>query len=155
MSVLKHVLEIYLENAQAFDEIWMLMACSPLIRARDYINASQLLDSTKGDKALLAVAEYPVPIQWAFRISDKEGVLQPVQPGAFAIRSQDLEKSYFDAGAFSAFPVDQVLGSEGAGADNAFIGFPLEKDQVVDIDEEADWKLAEALYRSRRLSNSQ
>ena len=41
----------------------------------------------------MAVTEYPVPIEWAFELQES-GVLQPINKGAFAMRSQDLKKKY-------------------------------------------------------------
>jgi N-acylneuraminate cytidylyltransferase len=70
-----------------------------------------------------------------------------MQPGMFAIRSQDLEKKYFDAGVFSAFPTARVLASKGAGSDADFVGYMLPKGRAIDIDDEADWMLAEAMYK--------
>lgn len=68
----------------------------------------------------------------------------------FALRSQDLAKKYFDAGVFAAFPAATVQASEGAGSDAGFIGHILPKSKAIDIDDEADWALAEATYRSHR-----
>ena len=65
----------------------------------------------------------------------------------FAVRSQDIRKKYFDAGAFAVFPSSIVLGSTGAGSDNGFVGYVLPKGHGIDIDDESDWRLAEALYR--------
>lgn len=53
--------------------------------------------------------------------------LTPAQPGMFAIRSQDLEKKYFDAGVFTAFPAARVRAPESAGSDADFIGYILPK----------------------------
>ena len=67
----------------------------------------------------------------------------------FAVRSQDIAKKYFDAGVFTAFPTATVQASEGAGSDDGFIGHILPKSKAIDIDDEADWVLAEAMYRAR------
>ena len=65
------------------------------------------------------------------------------------MRSQDLEKKYFDSGSFAAYSAATVQASQGAGSDSSFIGFILPKTKCVDIDDEEDWMLAEALYRLR------
>jgi pseudaminic acid cytidylyltransferase len=148
IPVLKYVLERFVNIGKVFNQVWMLMPCSPLIEASDYVLAARLLDNAPQDSALLAVTEYPVPIEWAFSCSDSDFRLNPVYPGKFSLRSQDLEKRYFDAGAFSAFPTAQVISSEGAGSDDSFVGFSLAKHKVVDIDEESDWVLAESLYKA-------
>lgn len=148
MSVLRHATQEYANSGLYFDEVWLLMACSPLIDARDLSSAATLFQLAGNEQPLLAVSEYPVPIEWAF-IRSENGGLTPVLPGMFAVRSQDLEKRYFDAGNFAVFPASRVLGSQDAGSDCGFIGYVLPKGTAIDIDDEQDWELAEAIYRSR------
>lgn len=148
MPVLKYVTETYASYGQQFDQVWLLMACAPLVESTDLRQAARLFDQSGGISPVLAISEYPVPIEWAFsRASD--GRMTPVQPGMFAVRSQDLEKKYFDAGVFTAFPSATVQASEGAGSDAGFIGYVAPKGKAIDIDDEVDWALAEAMYRMR------
>ena len=147
MPVLRHVVKEYAQRRLLFKEVWLLMACAPLIDVQDLRKAAVLFREAGASKPILAVAEYPAPIEWAFR-RDQDGVLTAIQKGMFAVRSQDLEKRYFDSGSFVAFPVDRVLDSEGAGSDSGFIGYVLPKGKAIDIDDEQDWQLAEALFRT-------
>jgi pseudaminic acid cytidylyltransferase len=149
MPVLKYVAETYASRGQLFDQVWLLMACAPLVESADLQQAAQLFDQTGGTNPVLAISEYPVPIEWAFSRA-LDGKLTPVQPGMFAVRSQDIAKKYFDAGAFTAFPTATVQASEGAGSDVGFVGHILPKGKAIDIDDEADWALAEAMHRSQR-----
>lgn len=148
MPVLRYVAEEYAKRDQHFDEIWLLMACAPLIDAQDLEKAATLFREAGSKQPLLAVSEYPAPIEWAFS-RGANGALTPVQAGMFAVRSQDIEKRYFDAGSFAVFPVARVLESHGAGSDSDFIGYVLPKGTAIDIDDEQDWQLAEAIYRVR------
>ena len=145
LPVLKDVMEKFVSIGQSFDQIWLLMACSPLIEDRDLINAAKLFEMEGGKSPVIGVTEYPVPIEWAFTRS-ANGNLSPIHPGMFAIRSQDLEKKYFDAGAFAIFPSEKIQSAEGAGSDNEFIGYVISKDKAIDIDDEADWNFAEAMF---------
>ena len=153
MAVLRHVAQEYLKRGEDFDEIWLLMACAPLVDAKDLVSAASLFQDAGGQHPLLAVSEYPAPIEWAFSRS-QNGALTPVQAGMFAVRSQDLEKCYFDAGSFAVFPSKRVLESEGAGSDSGFIGYPLPKGMAIDIDNEQDWQLAEAIYRVKAVRSA-
>lgn len=146
MPVLKYVTEAYSSYGQTFDQVWLLMACAPLVEVTDLQQAAELFDHSGGINPVLAVSEYPVPIEWAFSCAS-DGKLTPVQPGMFAIRSQDLGKKYFDAGAFVIFPAQVVQRSDRAGSDAEFIGHTIPRGNAIDIDDEADWKLAEAMYR--------
>tara|TARA_Y100001978_G_C23657855_1_gene417006 strand:- start:284 stop:1036 length:753 start_codon:yes stop_codon:yes gene_type:complete len=146
MPVLSFVINKYLEKNLIFDEIWLLYACSPLIDSSDLISASKLF-STQLDfkKPLLAVAEYPVPIEWSFFQKD-DGQLVPRFPGKFLERSQDLECSYFDSGTFAIFTKNNIKKQPSQDDDSGFIGFRLPKKKAIDIDSEEDWEIAEAIY---------
>jgi pseudaminic acid cytidylyltransferase len=146
MPVLRYAAQEYANRGVHFDEVWLLMACAPLIDAKDLSTAATLFQQAGSEQPLLAVSEYPAPIEWAFSRGEN-GALTPVQAGMFAVRSQDLEKRYFDAGSFAVFPASRVLESQGAGSDSGFIGYVLPKGKAIDIDDEQDWQLAEAVYR--------
>lgn len=145
MPVLKYVLEEYLNRGISFDSVVLLMACAPLITQHDLREASKLYDSYEGIRSVLAVAEYPCPIEWAFR-REHNGALLPVQSGMFSIRSQDLEAAYYDAGQFCFMPSQRVLSAEGAGSDEGFVGYPIQRQQAIDIDTIEDWQFAEIVY---------
>jgi len=145
MPVLKYVLETYHDRGIEFEEVTLIMACVPLLEAEDLIQASKLKAENSHQKKVLGVAPYPVAVEWAFK-RHVDGTMLPVQPGMFSVRSQDLDVKYFDAGLFCFLSAEEVLASEGAGTDNAFLGQIVPKYKVVDIDEPEDWILAEALY---------
>ncbi len=147
MPVLKYVLAEYQKRGEVFDSVCMIMACAPLIKPDDLIQAQALFSQFKGKKQVLAVTQYPVPIEWAYDREDN-GRLIPVQPGAFAIRSQDIGPKYYDAGVFIFMPAKSVIESEFAGDDSNFIGYVLPKNRTVDIDDPQDLLLAEALYKT-------
>jgi N-acylneuraminate cytidylyltransferase len=151
MPVLRYVLDEYAKLGRRFDEVAMLMACAPLVTATDLVQAHELFCAHGAAIPVLAVAPYPCPVEWAFR-RDSKGRLSPIQPGMFAVRSQDLEPSYFDAGLFSFFPAKAVLNTEGAGSDANFIGQILPRYKAIDIDTPDDWTLAEAIFRGVRQS---
>jgi N-acylneuraminate cytidylyltransferase len=148
MPVLKHVADTYANRGCSFDQVWLLMACAPLIEASDLQDAAKLLDGQRGMLAVLAVTTYGAPIEWAFD-RQADGLLVPVQPSSFAISSQNLSPKYHDTGSFAGFPSNRVRESSGAGSDEGFIGYPLARTKGIDIDSEEDWALAEAVFRAR------
>jgi N-acylneuraminate cytidylyltransferase len=145
LPVLRYVTETFAARGQTFDEVWLLMACAALIDSNDLIGAGRLYFEGGGQWAVLSVAPYPVPIEWAFERS-ANGQLRPTQPGKFAVRSQDLGTRYYDAGTFCGFPARRVLESTGAGSDNGFVGYVLPRHKAIDIDTEEDWQFAEILF---------
>lgn len=147
MPVLRHVVETFAARSQRFDEVWMLMACAPLIDTDDLHNGANLFAQTGGRAPVMAVAAYPAPTEWAFE-RRQDGSLNPAQPGMFAVRSQDLTTKYFDTGTFYVYPERRVCESTGAGDDHGYVGLILSRHKAVDIDNEEDWQLAELIFRS-------
>ena len=146
MPVLKYTLKKYLDMGEKFDEVWLLMACSPLVQSNDLIKASKVfLRRENKSKSLIAVTEYPAPIEWAFE-SDKHNNLTPVQPGAFLIRSQDIAPKFYDTGTFTIFPNDTVEVGENE-TDKNFISYILPRSSSIDIDTLDDWNFAEIIYK--------
>jgi pseudaminic acid cytidylyltransferase len=145
MPVLRYVVDTYHEHGVDFEEVSLLMACAPLIEVKDLVGAAKLLQFHNNQKAVIGVAPYSAPIEWAFK-RHSDGTLAPLQPGMFSVRSQDIGERFFDAGMFCFFPVKSILESEGAGRDDGFIGQILPKYKAVDIDEPEDWLLTEAIY---------
>jgi len=148
MPVIKFVVEQYLQMNQTFEEIWIILPCSPFLSSSDLIEASIIFNQNKFSNPLMAIAEYPVPIEWAFDINEN-GLLSPVKKGNFAIRSQDLKKKYHDAGMFYAYSKDIILNVDYNGSDQNFLPYLISKDKAIDIDDPEDWEYAEKLFKIR------
>lgn len=147
MPVLKFVVEKYKKSGEEFDQIWLLMACSPLINSSDLIKAEKVYNSYEPTNKLISVARYPAPIEWAYKKS-KKGILKAVLPGAFKTPSEKIDVSYYDTGNFCIFSTKEVLKSEGAGNGEKYIPYEIPFIRGIDIDDETDWKIAEKLYLS-------
>lgn len=147
MPVLKSVQETFAKRGKTFDEIWLLMACAPLISIEDLSGCATLLKKHKTRNPVLAVTEYPVPIEWAYKLTDN-GQLQPLTPGAFATPSAALKPRYHDTGTFAAFPAACLTQRDGAGRDDDFLGYILPRHRGIDIDTWDDWELAEAVFQA-------
>jgi pseudaminic acid cytidylyltransferase len=148
MPVLRYVAETYAARGRRYDEIWLLMACSPLIEPADLVGASEFFLSSGGQRSVMTVAQYPAPVEWAYRRKD-DGSLVPLQPQTLAVRSQDIEPTYFDTGSFYVHAASTVLQSEGAGDYSAYVGYPLARQKAIDIDNEEDLQLAKVIFLAR------
>ena len=115
-----------------FDEVWLLMACNPLIDKNDLISASKIYNSQNNNliKPLMAITEYPAPIEWSF-LKDEENNIHPRYEGKFKERSQDLPKSYYDSGTFVVFPTPFIEEFEIEGSDKGFVGYQLSKIKII------------------------
>lgn len=149
MPVLKYVLEEYLARGLVYDCVALLMPCSPMITVGDLNGASKLFNTHQSKLAVLGVADYPCPIEWAFR-RESNGVLVPMQPGMFSVRSQDLSPACYDAGQFCFMSSQRVLATQGAGSDQGYLGYPIKRYQAIDIDTLEDWQFAEIVFKSLR-----
>jgi len=142
--VLRDVLFKYDKFGKIFNEIWNLTPCSPLIKKEDLIKASILIRNNK-KKIILPVSEYPAPLEWGFKLTDKKKLI-PIKKNFYKIRSQDLSKSYYDTGNFVAIPVHHFK-KNFIEFDKHYLGLEIPKHRSIDIDDLEDWKLAEKLYK--------
>lgn len=118
--------------------------CTPLLDMADLAGALELTQTHEAD-FVYPVAEYAHPIQRAMRRLSS-GQMQFLQPEHELSRTQDLEKTYHDAGQFywgkaSAWLAHKRMHSGG-------LGYPIPHWRVADIDTEEDWRRAELLYES-------
>lgn len=118
--------------------------CVPLLSTDDMSHALQLCLVQDAD-FVYPITEYAHPIQRAMR-RDEAGRMAFFNPGHEMTRTQDLEKSYHDAGQF-------YWGKASAWMDHkkmhtAGLGMPIPHWRVVDIDSEDDWQRAELIYRA-------
>ena len=144
VPVLEHVVRTYAERGRRFSGVCLIYACAPLIHAADLTAAAKLFGEHGGRKLVLAVASYPAPVEWAFRIS-ADGLLIADNAASHAIRSQDISHAYYDSGMLAIFPIGDL--QPGADLkDRPMVPFILPRNHVVDIDTPEDWELAETLY---------
>jgi N-acylneuraminate cytidylyltransferase len=144
MPVLKFVTETYRSKGHHFDQIWLLMACSPLIEVSDLVAILALFESYNRRAPVLCVARYGSPIERALKL-DLDGFLQPVHPENMPKRTQDFSPSFFDAGVCGVFPPELVLSADGKVT--KYLGYELSKLKAVDIDNQEDWEFAEAAFK--------
>jgi CMP-N-acetylneuraminic acid synthetase len=113
----------------------------------DLVKAYELVIDRKTD-FVYPVAEYSHPIQRAMRQLPNDA-MQFYAPQFELTRTQDLEKSYHDAGQFywgvaSAWLEYRKMHTDG-------IGMPIPNWRVVDIDSEDDWMRATIIFKSLNL----
>jgi len=148
MPVLEWTLKQYKARKIFFDEVIMVMPCTPFIESSDFLDAYKLFTEANKESPVISVSNYPVPIEWAFDLKISDSSLTPLNPGMFKIRSQDLQKKYFDAGAFVLYSSEHILQTNPTNQDKNYIGFVLDKIKAIDIDDQDDWDFAELIMQS-------
>lgn len=144
IPVLQWVLNEYSSRNETYEVVFNIMPAAPFLKPDDLTEAYELYLKHNKKHPLHVVSEFPVPIEWAYR-RDEEGMLEPVQPGAYAIRSQDLEKAYYETGPFSIFHMSHLLKNDPV-TDEDFISHIMPRDRAIDIDDYQDLSLAKILY---------
>lgn len=113
--------------------------CAPTLSIEDLRQAAHIC--TERDASFVyPVTEYVHPIQRAMRRTD-QGAMQFIQPEHELTRTQDLEKTFHDAGQFYFGKTEAWLA--GLRMHTAGLGLPIPTWRVVDIDTPEDWRRAE------------
>ena len=152
IPVLRWVIKEYQKRGQHPSDVCLLMPTAPLLTAHDLNTAYEKFKTAGRAYPLMATAAYPVPIEWALE-RDQAGLLRALSPDKLKIRSQDLTKKYFDAGAFVFFTAQQLLDPSYPFGEH-FLEYPLPRSRVVDIDDEDDLELARVLFWGTQARNN-
>lgn len=142
MDVLKHAIN---ELSLTDDcQLCCIYATAPFLQVRDIVEASILLSSNNIDYVFSAT-EFSFPIQRAIKI-DENGFCGMFHTEHENTRSQDLEKSYHDAGQFYFGKVSSFKQNRPFFHSSKSKPFLLPIYRVQDIDTVEDWKRAELLF---------
>lgn len=142
-SVLLEVIQQLENEKHSIESICCIYPTSPLINSKDLIDAEQRFKNKKFD-TLISCVSYSFPIQRAFEMTETDEI-QLLHPELINQRSQDLNKTYHDAGSFYFFKNDAFKKNKSLWIGN--IGaYELPESKVQDIDTNEDWLLAELKY---------
>ncbi|CAN5789895.1 pseudaminic acid cytidylyltransferase [soil metagenome] len=143
IDVVREVIAKYEELGMSFESGCCIYPTAVLVTP-DSLRASRNLLGKSGAHAVMPVVAYHHPIQRALK-ADRD-ILEMVRPEFESVRSQDLTKSYYDAGQFYWFHIREYLKAGGC-LNSGAIPFEIEPRRSQDIDEEADWAYAEFKYQ--------
>lgn len=136
--------EIGKHNLQKYSSVTLLFACAPLVEPIDLILATEKFEKQDSCSSLMAVAEYPAPTEWALSIESDEIIFN--NPELLEFSSSALIPKYYDAGQFYMYQPMKLLDSRTHLITKGIMPFIVQKVKAVDIDDPADWELAERLY---------
>lgn len=145
IPVIAHAIRRVIGDDMPAAAVCCLYATAPFLQASDIRQGLDLLDGEAIDYAF-SVTSFAFPIQRAIRIGS-DGFVAMFQPENFAVRSQDLEPAYHDAGQF-------YWGRAGAwmAGKPVFMSRSrpviLPRHRVQDIDTMEDWERAELLFKA-------
>ena len=143
-AIMRHALQWLDAHDHSPDYVCCLYATTPLLRAATLRRGLLALQAAPDKAYAFTVTAFDFPIQRGLRIH-AEGHVEPLWPEHIPKRSQDLEPCYHDAGQFywarpQAYRDKLPMFSRHA------LPIILPRHEVVDIDTEDDWLIAERLY---------
>ena len=139
-DVLNEVLAEYEKRGIRFDTMCCIYPTAPFVTAEKLKRAFSCFKNSGADEMVPVVA-FSYPPQRSFSI--KEGYLVYNNPKYIRARSQDLAPWYHDAGQFYFYKVDKFIN----GHCKSIIPYFMSEDEVQDIDNITDWKMAKIKYR--------
>ncbi|SHN09681.1 acylneuraminate cytidylyltransferase family protein [Polaribacter sp. KT 15] len=148
LSVIKHVLNFYLDKNVHFDAICLLQVTSPF-RTKEFLDkAIETFINNKSD-SLVSVLEVPHEYNPHWTFKDNEKGLLDISTGDKNIisRRQDLPKSYHRDGSIYITKTSVILDENSLyGSSISYIVSP--KEYYVNIDTVKDWEKAENLLNN-------
>ena len=142
-DVLMEVIEEYQKREVSFEYACCIYPTAPFVTAKKLREGMELILEKDVDSAM-PVVQFSFPPQRGVVVCD--GVIKVKSPELYNMRSQDLEPVYHDAGQFYCFDVEKFVQSKRVVGDRC-MPIIVSDLEVQDIDNEADWKIAEMKYR--------
>ncbi|MGO2335521.1 pseudaminic acid cytidylyltransferase [Providencia sp.] len=139
-EVIAHAIEYYINLGEKIDYVCCIYATAPLISTNDIKLGYQKISSDPTLNYCFPVCEFPFPIQRGIKLTENNKV-EMFHPENYAKRSQDLEKSYHDAGQFYWGRPNAYLSIIPTFSNNS-VALIIPRKRVVDLDTEEDWEIA-------------
>jgi pseudaminic acid cytidylyltransferase len=145
-TTLDVIQEVVLEYLNKFDKMFDLVCCiyptSPLIQVQQLEKGLDILISKKFDSVFPIVA-FGYPVWRGLEITD-EGKTRMIWSEFQTSRTQDLKKVYHDAGQWYWMNISKIQNTIFTANSASIV---LHEDEVQDIDNMKDWKLAEMKFK--------
>lgn len=146
-AVIAEVLGRYATAGRSYGAACCLYPTAALVTPARLREGFGRLETSPELDAVMTVQPYPHPIERAYRQSD--GLVRAIDDSRHAVRTQDLEPAYYDAGQFYIFRTASFQRAQRmVGA--ACAPLPLSRWEAVDLDEPADWQWLERIFSDGR-----
>ncbi len=142
VDVLLEVVDRYEQQGKEFEIVCCLYSTAPFVTPERLKEANSKLSDNVD--ACFTVVEYSYPIQRSLRINE-EGLIEMRYPEHLKSRTQDLEKTYHDAGQFYFMKTAAMVQEKTVWCKRTE-PLALSELEVQDLDTLTDWQLAEMKY---------
>lgn len=137
-------IEHTIKNMQSYDYLVLLQPTSPLRSASHIDDAIRLLDE-KGADAVISVCEMSHSPLWSNTLPKDGSMVGFLKEDAMGKRSQDLPSYYRINGAIYICKIERLLQEREFFLKDNIFAYVMDRKNSIDIDEEIDFRLAEAL----------
>ena len=142
-DVLNEVICEYEKRGITFDYFCCLYPTAPFVNPEKICSGFDLMIQKEANGAM-PVVQYSYPIQRALKLDDN--VISMVQPEHLRSRSQDLMRTYHDAGQYYWYKVAAFKKEPNIMMLNP-VAIITPEEEVQDIDTQDDWVMAEIKYK--------
>ncbi len=140
-DAIKHTIN----NVNNYDYIVLLQPTSPLRTAQHIDEAIEILFERSAD-AVVSVCEVDHSPLWSNTLPNNDNMSNFIRDDVLNKRSQDLEVYYRLNGAIYICDVNRLLQEERFLLKENIFAYKMDKSVSIDIDEEIDLKIAQALF---------
>jgi len=145
LEVIKYVIKNLGPEKDEVEFICCLYPVTPLLCSKDLSNSYNKISNLKSNSSFcIGITEFSSELERAL-IVDKDLGLKQIDPSQEFVRSQNLNKHYYDAGQFYWGHIKAWENNTSLRHNS--IGYILEKWSVIDINSQEDWAFAEKLVR--------
>lgn len=146
IPVVQHAIGYLFDSGIEPEYTCCIYPVTPLLKSNHLLDSFNLFKES-GFEFCMPVAEYRSPIQRAYKITDN--CLSMINADKFKVRTQDLEKSFYDVGQFYWGMTSSFINFRGSfsGVTLPYIVKPYD---FIDVDTIEDWHMAEILYKNRK-----
>lgn len=146
IDVVIHAVEWFEAKGRCFKGVILLQPTSPF-RAKQHVQGAIELFEVRGANGVVSVTEMEHPIQWCAQLSDDSSMEAFGESQGTQQRSQDLKPYHRLNGAIYIFKTGAELREKGIVYDKNTIAYQMDSVSSVDIDTEADFLLARAMWQ--------
>lgn len=141
-DAIKHAID----NFEKYEYIVLLQPTSPLRNEKHINEAIEFLEEKKAD-AVVSVCEMEHSPLWSNTLTEDKNMNNFLRDEALNKRSQDIEKYYRLNGAIYICKTDKLLENKSFLLKDNIFAYIMDRKSSIDIDEEIDFKLANAILK--------
>ena len=148
-SVINHAISQCENLGMDFNYVCCIYPCVPLLNPNDLEKSFEIINDLE-DKFIFPVAETPSNSYRSLGMKENESIY-PLFSNFENLRTQDLEKTFFDVGQF--YWGHKSIWKKAESIYKNSKGYIIPKWKAIDIDNEEDWFLAELMYTNLERRN--